>query len=139
MTTTLTYAPAEDTMFVGNLANRTLSSEADVDRVFDEIRGFWRSHCGGRKVYCVVDYTGVEIPQRLQPHFAKRQREAVDTYSITTVRWGATLVGRAALRAMAIKTHRPSNLYPTRDEALQVVRGIRVGRIKLDSSHPAAG
>ena len=133
----LSYVPADDVLFVDNLKGKKFVKPEDVDAVFDAIDSYCRAHCAGRKVFCLVDYAGVSIASYLQPQFARRQKAAVDTYSITTIRYGADLVARTTIRSLAIRIHRPSNLYESRSEAMQIVRGIRMGRIKLDSSHPA--
>ena len=54
--------------------------------------------------------------------------------AITVVRYGGDPLSRTSNRLISMKLHTPSNLYTTRDEALQVVRGLRSGKIALARS-----
>jgi hypothetical protein len=132
----LSYDPIEQILFVG-FAGLRLESEREIDEAFEAVRRHWVSACHGERVYCVVDYTGFSYPNLLSEHYATCVKRAVETYSITTLRHTDDVSLRAALRVMSMKIHLPSNLYATRDEAIQVVRGLRAKRIRLSDSPPA--
>lgn len=108
-----------------------LDSAAQIKRAFDVIHHFWTRECGGKKIYCVIDYTDFSLDIALTEIYAASVKHAVETYSITTVRYTNNLAARATLRAVAVKTHLPSNVYATRQDAIAVVRGLRANKIQL--------
>ena len=110
-----------------------LAKRKAIDVAFDEVGRFWTKHVD-RKVYCVVDYTNLIIEPSVLDHWSDKRAMAVKTYSYTTVRYGAALGTRVALRAMAVRTHVPSNVYATRDQAIAIVRGIRAGTIMFKNT-----
>jgi len=132
----LSYDPREQILFVG-FAGLQLTSEDDIDAAFYAVRRGWEGACRGKRVYCVVDYTGFSFPTRLSEHYAKCVKHAVETYSITTVRYTNDVALRTALRVMSMKIHSPSNLYSTKEDAIQVVRGLRAKRIRLAGAESA--
>jgi hypothetical protein len=130
---TLSFDPREQIMFVG-FAGLRLDSEQQVRAAFEEIRRFWTESCGGRKVYAIIDYTKFDLNIRLTEYYAGFVKEAVDTYSITTVRHTTDVLARATLRVVGLKIHRPSNLYATKEDAVEVVRALRAKAIALENS-----
>jgi len=127
------YRPDDDLLFVNNLAHTRFDNAKAIDRAFAEIEQYWENHCK-RRVYCIVDYTNLVIEPNLLSYWSEKRTAAVRKYTYTTVRYGADLGTRVALRAMAIKTHVPSNLYATKEEAIAVVRGIRQGTIRFEDT-----
>jgi len=130
----ISYDPEEEIFFLDNFANTTFVDQHQVDRAFGDALRFWRTHAGGKKVYVVVDYTGVVIDPKIVEYFGKKRAESVSGFTLVAVRYGGDLTTRAALRAMAVKTHIPSNLYASRQDAIAIVRGIRNGRIQVEAS-----
>jgi hypothetical protein len=124
------YEPGEEILFVNSLANTKFDSKIIIDKVFEDIESYWKRHCN-KKIYVVIDYTNVTIDLRWADYFSNWRTRVVRNCSHTAVRYGADLSTRAAMRAMAVKTHVPSNLYATREEAIAVVRGIRQGKIQV--------
>jgi hypothetical protein len=124
------YWPEEEILFF-SCANVMFDNKSTIDCSFEDCERFWTRYCGGKKVFIVVDYTGCLIDPKLAEYFATKRVKINQRISITTVRYGGDLALRVALRAMAVKTHVPSNLYMNRDEAVSVVRGIRRGTIQL--------
>jgi hypothetical protein len=107
---------------------------ATTDGVFDSIRSYWRMHCKGRKVYAVVDYSGVVIEAAVFAHYIECVKRVVDELAITTVRYSNDVLTRSKIRRMSVMIHRPSNLYETRKEALDVVEAIRKNHMSVDNS-----
>jgi hypothetical protein len=126
----LSFDRSEQTMLVG-MAGLRFETRAQIKAAFDAIHQFWTLECSGNKVYCVVDYTDFSLHIALTETYAEFVKTAVDSYGITTIRYTTDLSARATMRAVAIKTHRPSNLYATREDAMAVVRGLRASRIAL--------
>jgi hypothetical protein len=130
----ISYDRDEEIFFLDNFANTTFVDEHQVDRAFGDALRFWRTHASGRRVYIVVDYTGVVIDPKVVDYFARKRAESVSQFTLGAVRYGGDLATRTALRAMAVKTHIPSNLYATREDAIAIVRGLRSGRIEVGAS-----
>jgi hypothetical protein len=109
-----------------NLENRT-----DIVRYFDSGLREWRRMCRGEKVYIVVDYTNLTVNIDHIDFYARQVKRIVDECAITIIRYGGELVQRTVGRMTATKIHTPSNMYPDRETARAVVRGIRDGSIRL--------
>jgi len=127
------YWPEDEILFVNSLANTTFETEKAIDLAFAEVDRYWQKYCG-KRVYCVIDYSNLVIRPHLLDYWSQKRTSAVKTYSVSTIRYGADLGTRVALRAMAIKTHVASNVYATKAEAIAVVRGIRKGVIALEKA-----
>jgi hypothetical protein len=126
----MSYDAREQIMYVG-FADLALYTEGDIACVFESIRRFWAAQCRKRKVYVVVDYTNFVLNIDLTERFAQFVKQATETYAITTVRHTSDLQARTSIRAVAIRLHRPSNLYATKHEALQIVRALKSKTIAL--------
>jgi hypothetical protein len=127
---TLAFDGDEQILFVG-MANLRFESEPQIAAAFEEIARFWKRTCAGKKVYCVVDYTSFALDLALTDTFATYVKQAVDAYAIAVARHTTDLIARATIRAVAIKIHQPSNLYATREEAMNVVRDLQASRLGL--------
>jgi hypothetical protein len=126
----MSYDAREQIMYVG-ISNMALYTESDVASVFEDIRRFWVSRCHRRKVYAIVDYTNFVLNIDLTEQFAQFVKQATETYAITVVRYTSDLQARTSIRAVAIRIHKPSNLYATKHEALQIVRALKSKTIAL--------
>jgi hypothetical protein len=129
------YSAETEVFFVGNFANTTFDTKQKIDRAFADSLRYWKTHCGGKSVYCVIDYTGTFIDPKLTEYFGAR-RNIIAKYMTTTVRFGANPGTRATLRSLAITTHSPSNLYESRQEAIAVVERIRRGEVQIARAAP---
>ena len=125
----LSFDRAERIMFVC-LAGLRLETDQQVDQMFDAIEQFWTHECGGQKVFAVIDYTNFSFALSLTESYARQVKYAVVTYTIATVRYTTDVSTRANLRAVAVKSHLPSNLYATREDAISVVRELRASQIR---------
>ena len=129
-TARVTYDPIEDILFI-DTAGARVETKADIDALFDGILADWRATCKGRKVYVVVAYDGFSVNLRENDYYAERMSAAVAVFAKTVVRYGGDTLTRSAARLRGVKLHSPSNLYESRSQALEVVRGLRAGRVSL--------
>src|ERR1700721_1208250 len=118
VTPPLEYSTAEGILFVNNFAKVRFDTRKKIDSAFDECERFWKLQFDGEKLYCVIDYTSTWISRDLVEYFNACRSSIVPRMTHATVRWGADFGTRVTLRAMAVKTHVPSNVYETRDEAV---------------------
>jgi hypothetical protein len=132
MTPSVSYDPDEQIMFVG-FANQRFTSKEAIERAFATVRAFWRTKCGGRKVYAVIDYTNVEFDDSLTELYSSHVKRAVDEFTITTVRYTTDVHMRATLRVVGMTIHKPSNLYATREDAIEMVRALRAKKATVES------
>jgi hypothetical protein len=123
-TPTFAYDAGDEILFVG-FANLRFDSKQAIQSAFEAVRVFWKTHCASRKVYCVIDYTNVEFDDSLTEFYAGYVKRAVEEYSITTVRYTTDVHMRATLRVVGMTIHKPSNLYASREDAIQMVRALR--------------
>ena len=124
------YDPTEDILFIDTEGAR-VETRADIDALFEGILAEWRAICGGRKVYVVVGYDGFTINLRENDYYAERMSASVAQFAKAVVRYGGDTLTRSAARIRGLKLQTPSNLYESRTQALQVVRGLRSGRLSF--------
>jgi hypothetical protein len=128
---TVSYDPEENILFVGHPAPVELRSKADIEAYFDFGIKYCRRHCGGKKVYVLVDYTNLTVELDEIDFYASQVRRIISEIAVTIVRHNGGLLQRMAGRMTAIKLHTPSNMYPDRDAAIAIVRGLRDGTVRL--------
>jgi hypothetical protein len=130
---TFEYDPKKQILHVG-LSGIRFDTLETTDRVFEAIRSYWRVHCRKQKIYAVIDYSGVVIEPAVFAHYIQCVKSVVDELAITTVRYSSDVLTRSKIRRMSVMIHRPSNLYETRQEALDVVEAIRKQQMNVDNS-----
>jgi len=129
-TAILRYDAAENILYYA-FPNVTLETPEQIVTHFDWCMSFWRRHCGGRKVYCVVDLDGVHVNARHTNLYAAQLRRTLD-FAITIVRHGGSSLQRTAVRIAHMKLHTPSRIYGSQEEALMVVKALKSGEIMLE-------
>jgi hypothetical protein len=110
---------------------------------FDRIDRLWRDWTGGVPVDMVAGYRGFNFDMRaLGDVYRERGQGVARTcfLGMSVLRWGLDddPMLRTTQRIFAISTHRPSHIYSTREEAIDVLRGIRTGKVSVDLTPPAA-
>lgn len=126
----VSYDPTEDILFI-ETAGIVIDTKGDIDALFDGIVADWRRLCQGRKVYAVVSYDGFSVNLRENDYYGAKMSASVALFARTVVRYGGDTLTRSAARLRGLKLHAPSNLYESRMEAIQIVRGLRAGRLAL--------
>ena len=129
----LDFDAARLILHVGLAATR-FDTKATVDSAFEAIRRYWRANCGGKKVYALIDYTGVQIEAAIMEYYAAAVKRIVEECSITAVRYSDDVLTRSKLRRISVMIHKPSNLYDTRAEALEVVEAIRTNKLPIQNA-----
>jgi hypothetical protein len=127
------YDEVEQIVFVRCPQPVTLEADAEIDAFFDESLEYWREHVNAR-VYYVVEITNLTINMRKIDTYTRNIKRMLATSAITIVRYGGGSLQRAAGRLASMKLHVPSNIYATRQEAVEVVRGLRQGKIQLEQA-----
>jgi hypothetical protein len=110
-----------------------LDTQAEISAFFDHIDEWWRQRCRGKKVYFLVDYSGFSLNLRENDFYAERMKKTVELCAITVIRYGGDDLQRSAARIRGMKVHAPSNLYETREQALEVLRAIRAGTMSVNA------
>ena len=113
-----------------------LDTKEDIRAFAEAGRAFWRSRCQKRKVYVVVCYEDFVLNIRENDYYAEQLAPLLQESAITTVRYGGDTLQRSAARLRGMKTHQPSNLYASKEEALEVVNAIRAGTIAIAGKEP---
>jgi DNA-binding helix-hairpin-helix protein with protein kinase domain len=123
----LCYDSAENILYF-TFPGVVLETVAEIEAHFGRCVSFWKRHCEGRKVYCVVDYDGVDVNVKLTGAYAKHMKRILE-FAIAVVCYGGSSLQRTVVRLASMKLRAPSRLYATRDEALQVVRAVKSGKM----------
>jgi len=141
-TATLSYDASENILYFtfphtdgpsGGAWGVRLDTPEQIVAHFDRCVSFWKRHCAGRKVYCVVDYDGIDVNVKYTKVYATQLQRILDI-SVTVVRYGGSSLQRTAVRLANLKLHTPSQLYASREEALHVVRSLKSGAMDLASA-----
>jgi hypothetical protein len=127
----VSYDPVENILFTSHPTPVVLKTQADIVAYFDFGVRYCRRHCGGRKVYVLVDYENMTVELDEIDFYASQVRRIISEIAVTIVRYNGNMLQRMAGRMTAIKLHTPSNTYPTREAAIAVVRGLQQGSVRL--------
>jgi hypothetical protein len=122
-----------DTMFC-SLVGVTIATTDEVKSLAASFEKAWRAKCGGKRVYLVVDYDGFSMEPGMIPAFAEMVKSALSKHVITIVRYGGDSLQRTNARLVGIRSHVPSRLYATKQEAVEVVVALRSGSMRLEPS-----
>jgi hypothetical protein len=126
------HAPSEQMVVVRTTPGFELNTAAEMTAAIDVFVADIRAATRGKPIYLVVDYTNLKYSLALNEHLrAETVRLMRDANVVTIVRYGADDLMRAAARTRAMRMHMPSHLYPTFEEARQVVADLRSGRITI--------
>lgn len=109
-----------------------LETRQQIDDHFDFMMDWWRRTCG-EKVYFLVDYQNFFVDLKQNEHYGKRMKELIDAAALGVVRYGGDSIQRTGVRLYSLRLHSPSNLYASRDEALEVVERLRAGTLAVES------
>ena len=112
-----------------------LETQTEIREHFDRVVAFWQTHCGGKKVYYVVDYDGFSVNLRENEYYAQQMRRVLPC-AVTIVRYGGDALQRTAARLYNMKLHTPSRLYASREEAVRVVQAIQAGEMQIEAAQP---
>jgi hypothetical protein len=126
----LRYDKDENIIFIRFAEPTELVTQAEISAHFKRVVGFWRSHAKGKKCYFVVDIDNITINMKEIEFYARETDRAHAECAISSVRYGGNHLHRTLTRLAGMKIHRPSNLYETRQEAMDVVRALRAGELK---------
>jgi hypothetical protein len=129
------YDAAENIVYV-TFPKVHLETQPEIRAHFERVLAFWRTNCGGKKVYYVVNYDGFSVNLRENDYYAQQMRRVLDQCAITAVRYGGDSLQRTAARLYSMKLHSPTRLYDTREEALKVVRALKAGEMTIEAARP---
>jgi hypothetical protein len=107
-----------------------LDTGDDIEAFFDESVEFWY-RCVKRRVYYVVDITNLTINMRHVDTYTRNIKRILAMSAVTIVRHGGGSLQRTAGRLASMKLHVPSHIYATREEAVDIVRGLQQGEIRI--------
>ena len=126
------YDPATNILHVSHPSPVALDSEEAITAYYDDIVRYWRMCCGGHKAYYLVDWNGFSTKMQQNRAYAEGVRRVAEECAITIVRYGSDPLQRSAGHLAALKLHRPSNIYESREEAMRVIEKLRAGELDLD-------
>ncbi len=110
-------------IFEVDFSHLSFTSEEQIDAVYHEVDR--QLAATGRRWYFLVDYVDCVIAEKVWDHFAARGKHANITYSLGSVRVGASAATREAIRERAKREQFRSNLFETRDAALIALAEMR--------------
>jgi hypothetical protein len=126
---TLSYDRDQNIVFISFAEPTELQTKEEIAAHFQRVVAFWRAHAGGKKSYFVADISNITMNVKELEAYARETDRAHEECAITSVRYGGNSLQRTLTRLGGMKIHRASNLYPTREEALAVVRAMIKGEV----------
>jgi hypothetical protein len=126
---TLSYDRENEIVFMSFAEREVLSTRAEIADHFTRVIAFWRANVAPKKAYFVVNFDNVNIDAAELDFYAEQTKRAHDLCAIMSVRYGGDPLQRTVTRLAGMKIHRPSNIYETREQALEVIRGLRAGLV----------
>jgi hypothetical protein len=130
-TATWSYDEAANVVFITHPQPIELKTRAEIFAYFEAGMDYCRKHCKGHQVYMLVDYNNLSFNTDELDFYTAEVKRLSDAHVLTIVRYSGSLVQRMAGRMAAIKLHKPSRLYASREEALAVVQGLQRGTISI--------
>ena len=109
--------------FEADFTGFTFSDAATVDAFYDEIER--QLAASGRRWFFLVVYTDCVIAPEAWGRFAERGKSCNISYSLGTVRVGATSQTRDAIREDAGRAFFRANIHDSRDQAMQALGASR--------------
>ena len=128
------YDPADRIFFI-DLTNVVWETEQHVRDHFARIGVLMKKWAGGGPQDMIIGYIGFKFDMvKLGPVYRDLVIKAGKEYFKNLARWGIEdPLLRSTQRAFAIKTHRASHIYATREQAIEVILGLRAGTIELEA------
>jgi len=96
-----------------------IRTREDVDQFFDEYRKFFENI--GRKVYMVSNIDHLFVHAEIAEYYGEVARTTVGQYLLGFARWGKDDFARMSVRTSSMKSKLPSNIYNTREEAIEAI------------------
>jgi hypothetical protein len=127
------YDAAENIVYVSHPEPARLETASDIRAYFEEVRLYWRANVR-QKAYYLIDWSGFELNIRESEVYGECVKRVGQQWAITIVRFGKNPLQRAVTRAVSVKRHVPSHVYDTKEEAMEVIRGLKSGAITLAES-----
>ncbi len=107
------------------LFHRAVASGADVSELLRSARFFMEEHvvsAGAPKAYFVTCYDRFSVSRDLAAPLQEAFLDFNRTYSKGDARYGGTLVAQTLVISTSIRAEKPSEIYATRQEALEHLR-----------------
>ena len=101
----------------------TFATAADADAFYDVVDPLLDAT--GRRWYFLVDYTDCVITREAWDQFAARGKHTNGTYGLGTVRVGASVEAREAIRERAGREMFRANMFATREQAIVALGDMR--------------
>ena len=134
MAASLSYDRSQNIVFMSFPDAEELTTHEQIADHFERVCDFWRANAGGKKSYFVVDLENITIDAAMLELYVQETRRAHDLCALVSVRYGGNPLQRTVTRLAGMKIHRPSNIYETKEEALEVVRRLRRGELQPEES-----
>lgn len=110
-------------VFEVDFSRLSFTTESQVNEFYDEVDR--QLEATGRRWYFLVHYDGCVIADGVWDRFAERGKRSNTTYSLGSVRVGASAETRETIRERSREEQFRSNLFETRDEALFALGEMR--------------
>jgi hypothetical protein len=129
------YTQSEQTLVMSCSEELNLQSRADITACVDDMVEVMLEVTKGRPIYLVIDYANFKF-NLAENDFLRVETERMVRMAniVTIVRFGADSLMRAAARTRSMKMHAPSHLYSTLEEARDVIRQLREGKLTIGRS-----
>jgi len=116
------YDPKDNILHIS--VKHEFKTREDVDHVIGKIKHQARA---AGKPYFLTDLTNLEVDPEVSDYLGSQVKELVDKYSLGIYRYSTSPYVRVVFRSQGISKGFKSNIYSSKDEALEALRASTTG------------
>ncbi len=115
------YDPGLNIVFTDD--NWDIKTQDDVDDFFREYKKYFDAL--NKKIYMVSRIDNLLVHASIAEYYGEMARATVGKYLLGFARWGTNDWARMTVRTTSLKAKMATNIYATREEAIEVIKEIQ--------------
>ncbi len=100
-----------------------IKTEKDVDDFFREYKKYFEAL--NKKVYMISRIDNLLVHASVAEYYGETARATVGKYLLGFARWGTNDWARLTVRTTSLKAKMATNIYATREEAIEIIKEIQ--------------
>src|SRR4030042_4076778 len=100
-----------------------IKTEKDVDEFYKEYKRYFDTL--NKKVYMISRIDNLLVHASVAEYYGDMARATVGKYLLGFARWGTNDWARMTVRTTSLKAKMATNIYATREEAVEVIKEIK--------------
>jgi len=100
-----------------------IKTREDVDVFFAEYLNYFRAL--GKKAYMISNIDDLRVHAEIVEYYGETARSTIEEYLLGFARFGTKDLARMTVRTSSLKAKLPSNIYSTREAAVQAIEEMK--------------